>query len=156
MSKNIHIRKILASMQLALISLIIISGVIFMHKEVKSNGEIVMHNHPYDFTNDQPRPQESDDQIDFLNVVYNQNFVQSEFIVFEQPIRTVVHIYSYQVYTPVVTNRVVDHAFLRVPQILLKIKLVIAFILIIKTNAIRRAVANRIASCCNLLIISSK
>ncbi|MCS3553194.1 MULTISPECIES: hypothetical protein [unclassified Sphingobacterium] len=115
MSKNIHIRKILASMQLALISLIIISGVIFMHKEVKSNGEIVMHNHPYDFTNDQPRPQESDDQIDFLNVVYNQNFVQSEFIVFEQPIRTIVHIYSYQVYTPVVTNRVVDHAFLRGP-----------------------------------------
>lgn len=102
-------------MQLALISLIIISGVIFMHKEVKSNGEIVMHNHPYDFTNDQPRPQESDDEIDFLNVVYYQNFVQSEFIVFEEPILTIVHEYHYQVYTPIVTNRVVAHAFLRGP-----------------------------------------
>lgn len=102
-------------MQLALISLIIISGVIFMHKEVKSNGEIVMHNHPYDFTNDQPRQQESDDQIDFLNVVYHQNFVQSEFIVFEEPIRTIFHVYSYQVYTPVSYNRIVNHAFLRGP-----------------------------------------
>ncbi|GEM62593.1 hypothetical protein SF1_05750 [Sphingobacterium faecium NBRC 15299] len=115
MSYKINIRKILASMQLALISLIIISGVIFMHKEVKSNGEIVMHNHPYDFTDDQPRQQESDDQIDFLNVVYYQNFVQSEFIVFEDPIRTIFHVYSYQVYTPLFTNCVVDYAFLRGP-----------------------------------------
>ncbi|MEJ5089976.1 hypothetical protein [Sphingobacterium faecium] len=115
MSYKINIRKILASMQLALISLIIISGVIFMHKEVKSNGEIVMHNHPYDFTDDQPRQQESDDQIDFLNVVYYQNFVQSEFIVFEDPIRTIFHVYSYQVYTPLFTSCVVDHAFLRGP-----------------------------------------
>lgn len=105
-------------MHLALISLIIISGVIFMHKEVKSNGEIVMHNHPYDLTNDQPRQQESDDQIDFLNVVYHQNFVQSEFIVFEEPIRSVIHIYGYQSYTPIITNRVIDHAFLRGPPLL--------------------------------------
>ncbi|UIR56239.1 hypothetical protein LZQ00_00060 [Sphingobacterium sp. SRCM116780] len=118
MSYKVNIRNILASMQLALMSLIIISGVIFMHKEVKSNGEIVMHNHPYDFTSDQPRPQESDDQIDFLNVVYHQNFIQSEFILFEEPILTAFRVYSYQVYTAFFSNRIVDHAFLRGPPIL--------------------------------------
>lgn len=104
-------------MQLALMSLIIISGVIFMHKEVKSNGEIVMHNHPYDFTSDQPRPQESDDQIDFLNVVYHQNFVQTEFTIFEQPIRTEFEYDHFHEEKPVFATRSVDHYFLRGPPL---------------------------------------
>jgi len=37
-------RQLIAFCQLVLMSLIIISGVVFMHKEVKSTGEI--HAHP--------------------------------------------------------------------------------------------------------------
>lgn len=102
-------------MQLALMSLIIISGVIFMHKEVKSTGEIVMHNHPYDFTSDQPRPQETDDQIDFLNIVYHQHTVQNALIFFEEPICSSITIAYYHTFHPLFESRSVDHAFLRGP-----------------------------------------
>ncbi|MDF2475573.1 MAG: hypothetical protein K0S24_1056 [Sphingobacterium sp.] len=80
-----NLRQFIASFQLALMSLIIISGVIFMHKEVKSTGEIVMHTHPYDFTKKE-KPQETDDQIDYLNVIYQNTYVQTEFLVLELPL----------------------------------------------------------------------
>lgn len=63
---------------------IITSGVVFMHKEVTSTGEIVTHIHPYDFTQKgEPQHHHSDDEIQFLNVVFAGVFVASDFQAFE-------------------------------------------------------------------------
>ena len=63
---------------------IITSGVVFMHKEVTSTGEIVTHIHPYDFTKKvEPHHHHSDDEIQFLNVVFAGVFVANDLQVFE-------------------------------------------------------------------------
>ncbi|WP_240904861.1 hypothetical protein [Sphingobacterium sp. SGR-19] len=63
---------------------IITSGVVFMHKEVTSTGEIVTHIHPYDFTKKgEPHHHHSDDEIQFLNVVFAGVFVASDLQAFE-------------------------------------------------------------------------
>lgn len=63
---------------------IITSGVVFMHKEVTSTGEIVTHIHPYDFTKKgKPHHHDSDDEIHFLDVVFAGVFVASGLQVFE-------------------------------------------------------------------------
>jgi len=63
---------------------IITSGVVFMHKEVTSTGEIVTHIHPYDFTKKgKPHHHHSDDEIQFLNVVFAGVFVADDFPAFE-------------------------------------------------------------------------
>lgn len=63
---------------------IIISGVVFMHKEITSTGEMVTHVHPYDFTEKgEPHHHHSDDEIQFLNVVFAGVFVASDLQAFE-------------------------------------------------------------------------
>src|SRR5690606_36786844 len=63
---------------------IITSGVGFMHKEVTSKGEIVPHIHPYEFTQKgEPQHHHSDDEIQFLNVVFAGVFVASDLQAFE-------------------------------------------------------------------------
>jgi len=98
-------------------SLIILSGVIFMHKEVKSNGEIVMHTHPYDFTKKE-KPQETDDQIDYLNVIYQNNYVQTDFIVLELPIPKEIQTALYRAICPEVTTITNTPYYLRGPPCL--------------------------------------
>lgn len=63
---------------------IITSGVVFMHKEVTSTGEIVTHIHPYDFTKKgKTHHHHSDDEIHFLDVVFAGVFVADDQQVFE-------------------------------------------------------------------------
>jgi len=107
-------RQLVALCQLVLMSLIIISGVVFMHKEVKSSGEIVMHTHPYDFTKKQ-KPQETDDQIEYLNVIYHNTYVQTEFTVLELPIAHVVKQVSYNSFCPEAITTTIDYYHLRGP-----------------------------------------
>lgn len=109
-----NIRQFIASFQLVLMSLIIISGVVFMHKEVKSTGEIVMHTHPYDFTKKE-KPQETDDQIDYLNVIYQNTYVQTEFTVLELPVPREVPKTDYGTICPDVFGITIDHYYLRGP-----------------------------------------
>lgn len=109
-----NLRQSIASFQLALMSLIIISGVIFMHKEVKSTGEIVMHTHPYDFTKKE-KPQETDDQIDYLNVIYQNNYVQTEFLVLELPIPKEIQTTDYRSICPEVATATSSPYYLRGP-----------------------------------------
>lgn len=109
-----NLRQLIASFQLALMSLIIISGVIFMHKEVKSNGEIVMHTHPYDFTKKQ-KPQETDDQIDYLNVIYQNTYVQATFLVLELPIPREIQSTHYYSICPEIATTSIRSYYLRGP-----------------------------------------
>lgn len=63
---------------------IITSGIVFMHKEVTSTGEIVTHIHPYDFTKKgKPHHHHSDDEIQYLNVVYAGVFISTDLQAFE-------------------------------------------------------------------------
>lgn len=112
-----NFRHLIASFQLVLMSLIIISGVVFMHKEVKSTGEIVMHTHPYDFTKKE-KPQETDDQIDYLNVIYQNTYVQTEFTVLELPAPLEIQHTNYNTIYPEVPTATIDHAYLRGPPCL--------------------------------------
>lgn len=65
---------------------IIVSGVVFMHKEVTSTGEIVTHVHPYDFTNKhQKHHHKSDAEIQYLNIVFQGSFLETDFVQFEAP-----------------------------------------------------------------------
>jgi len=112
-----NLRQLIASFQLALMSLIILSGVIFMHKEVKSNGEIVMHTHPYDFTKKE-KPQETDDQIDYLNVIYQNSYVQTDFIVLELPVPKEIQLTDYCSICPEVTSTTSSPYYLRGPPCL--------------------------------------
>ena len=112
-----NLRQLIASFQLALMSLIILSGVIFMHKEVKSDGEIVMHTHPYDFTKKE-KPQETDDQIDYLNVIYQNNYVQTDFLVLELPVPKEIQTTLYRAICPEVTTITNNPYYLRGPPCL--------------------------------------
>lgn len=109
-----NLRQLIASVQLVLMSWIIISGVVFMHKEVKSTGEIVMHTHPYDFTKKE-KPQETDDQIDYLNVIYQNTYVQTEFTVLELPIPKEIQLTVYCSACPEVTTITNSPYYLRGP-----------------------------------------
>lgn len=72
---------------------IVISGVVFMHKEVTSTGEIVTHVHPYDFTKkNQQHHHQSDDEIQFLNIVFHGAFILGDIVVFEAPVLTAYYI----------------------------------------------------------------
>ena len=79
-------RRLIASLLTCWMSLIVISGIVFMHKEVTSKGEIFTHIHPYDFTKKQKHQHKSDAEIRFLDVLYQGTFIESDFITFETPL----------------------------------------------------------------------
>ena len=71
---------------------IVISGVIFMHKEVPSTGEIVTHVHPYDFTDSgQPHQHNSDAEIEFLNMLYQGTYLQADLLVWETALESPIY-----------------------------------------------------------------
>ncbi|TJY68523.1 hypothetical protein FAZ19_04515 [Sphingobacterium alkalisoli] len=79
-------RKLSASLLAGWMCIIVISGVVFMHKEVTSSGEIVTHIHPYDFTDKSPKKHhKSDGEIQYLNIVFQGSFISSDFVSFEIP-----------------------------------------------------------------------
>lgn len=90
-------RSFCASLLAMWMSLIVISGIIFMHKEVTSNGEIITHIHPYDFTKNKAKHHhKSDAEIRYLDVVFQGSFTAANFYVFEVPVRTYFEMDSYQ------------------------------------------------------------
>ncbi|HLS96747.1 hypothetical protein BC792_101112 [Sphingobacterium allocomposti] len=77
-------RSIIAYLLSAWMVVIIVSGVVFMHKEVTSTGEIITHVHPYDFTKKgKPDHHKSDAEIQYLNVVFAGAFVASDTLIYE-------------------------------------------------------------------------
>lgn len=95
---------------------IITSGVVFMHKEVTSTGEMVTHIHPYDFTQKgEPHHHHSDDEIQFLNVVFAGVFVASDLPVFELSITPIMLRIHYAELTESAPNKRLIHYDLRGP-----------------------------------------
>lgn len=80
-------RRLFASLLAGWMSIIVISGIIFMHKEVTSKGEIITHIHPYDFTKKKDKHgHKNDAEIQYLNVVYQATFLETTFAVYCAPI----------------------------------------------------------------------
>ncbi len=98
---------------------IVISGVVFMHKEITSTGEIITHVHPYDFTKKgEPHHHHSDDEIQYLNVVFAGAFIATDLLVFEMAITPLLLRIRYaDLVAQAVTNCVV-HYHLRGPPTL--------------------------------------
>lgn len=71
MSGKGNIRSFLALFQAGLLCLIMVSGMVFMHKHQTQDGRIVIHIHPYDLSADADKPHHnSDDEIHLLDVVF--------------------------------------------------------------------------------------
>jgi len=65
--------------------MIIISGIVFIHKEVTSTGEVIIHIHLYDFTQkNKKHHHKSDSEIQYLNVVFTGTYLATANFVFEQ------------------------------------------------------------------------
>ena len=111
-------RRLIASLLTCWMTLIVISGIVFMHKEVTSKGEIVTHIHPYDFTKKQKHHHKSDAEIRFLDVLYQGTFIESTFTTFETPVFTEFYTPFDIVYNRSIVNVTIFHSFLRGPPIL--------------------------------------
>lgn len=109
-------RSVFASLLAMWMTLIVISGIVFMHKEVTSNGEIITHIHPYDFTKKKSKHQhKSDAEIRYLDVVFQGSFTESTFYAFEAPIRLYFEIDTYQNYFISYQSYTTLHSFSRGP-----------------------------------------
>ena len=80
-------RQLLAHFLLVWMCGIITSGVVFMHKEVTSTGEIVTHIHPYNLGEKKHHQHHSDAEIRFLDIVYQGSYLNWSPFVFEAPIQ---------------------------------------------------------------------
>jgi hypothetical protein len=98
-------------------TLIVISGIVFMHKEVTSKGEIVTHIHPYDFTNKQKHHHKSDAEIHFLDILYQGTFIESDFVTFEDPIISEFPIQNETIYSSSLVAVAIFHNYLRGPPL---------------------------------------
>lgn len=79
-------RRLFASLLAVWMTMIVISGIVFMHKEVTSKGEIITHIHPYDFTDKTKKHHHKNDaEIHLLNVVFQGSFIQSDFTTYTEP-----------------------------------------------------------------------
>jgi hypothetical protein len=96
-------------------TLIVISGIVFMHKEVTSKGEIVTHIHPYDFTKKQKHHHKSDAEIHFLDILFQGTFIESDFITFEVPIISEFSLQDKTTYSSSLIAVTIFHAYLRGP-----------------------------------------
>ena len=109
-------RRLFASLMAMWMSLIVVSGIVFMHKEVTSKGEIVTHIHPYDFTKKGSKHHhKSDAEIQFLNVLHFGNFVQTDFIQYEEPVLQEFSIQNSYLYVAHYHATDILHSFLRGP-----------------------------------------
>lgn len=109
-------RSLYAALLAGWMCIIVISGVVFMHKEVTSTGEIVTHIHPYDFTKkSQKSHHKSDAEIQYLNIVFQGTFANADFPTFETPIFHEYQFTTFQEYF--LTNYSAEsyHNFLRGP-----------------------------------------
>lgn len=79
-------RRLFASLLAVWMSMIIISGIVFMHKEITSDGDIIIHVHPYDFTKKKSKHHKSDGEIRHLDVVFQGTFTEPDFLSLDFPI----------------------------------------------------------------------
>jgi hypothetical protein len=111
-------RRLIASLLACWMTLIVISGIVFMHKEMTSKGEIVTHIHPYDFTNKHKHQHKSDAEIHFLDILFQGTFIESDFITFEVPIISEFSLKNETSYSSILNAVTILHAYLRGPPTL--------------------------------------
>ncbi len=94
-------RQLVANLLLVWMCSIIVSGVVFMHKEVTSTGEIVTHIHPYNLGEKTHHHHHSDAEIRFLDIVFQGSYLDWSPFTYEVPIQTEFTIveFGYQTYT---------------------------------------------------------
>lgn len=116
MHNIIKYRQLIASILTVWTGVIIISGVVFMHKEVTSDGHIVTHIHPYDFINkNNEHHHHSDDEIQFLNIVFQGSYIQSDVTAYESPFRNAFFNIPHKVYVVRHFERMPSRYYLRGP-----------------------------------------
>ena len=86
MHRLISYRQVVANFLLVWMIGIIVSGVVFMHKEVTSTGKIVTHIHPYNLGEKKHHQHHSDAEIRYLDIVYQGSYLNWSSVVFEAPI----------------------------------------------------------------------
>lgn len=91
-------RKLFASLLAVWMGLIVFSGIVFMHKEVTSDGEIITHIHPYDFTKKNKSHHKSDAEIRYLDVVFYGSFTKPIFYNIQSPIAQELEVNSHSSY----------------------------------------------------------
>lgn len=112
-------RRFIASLLAIWMGVIIVSGIVFIHKEVTSSGEIVTHVHPYDlFSKTKKHHHKSDAEIHYLDVVFHGSFVDAEFFVYEAPVRVEYNIGYCTTYTESQHYDFTHHYYLRGPPFL--------------------------------------
>lgn len=112
-------RRLFASLLALWMSLIVISGIVFMHKEVTSNGEIITHIHPYDFTKKKDKSHHKNDaEIRYLDVVFQGSFLEPQFYNLDISVPTEFEINSYFCYFQTYLFETIIHSFTRGPPAL--------------------------------------
>ncbi len=78
-------RILIAYVQVVLLIGIIGSGTLFMHKHTTSSGQIIVHTHPYNLKTDPDgtKHKHTDNEIHFLDVVFNGSYLQTDGLVFD-------------------------------------------------------------------------
>ncbi len=89
MTHSLTYRTWIARFLLVWMCVIVISGVVFMHKEVTSTGEIVTHIHPYNLGEKKHHHHHSDAEIRYLDIVFQGSYLNWEPLVYSLPIPTV-------------------------------------------------------------------
>lgn len=97
---------------------IIVSGVVFMHKEVTSTGEIVTHIHPYDFTKKGKPHHKSDAEIEFLSVIFVATFTGPDLFVYDLQLSPTLLCTIYPSLTEGFTSKITTLEPLRGPPII--------------------------------------
>lgn len=111
-------RRLFASLLAMWMSVIVISGIVFMHKEVTSDGQIITHVHPYDFTKKKSKHHKSDAEIRYLDVVFQGTFTAPLFTCIDYPIRQEFEVIAYFNYFEPYHFEEVYHSFSRGPPAL--------------------------------------
>lgn len=105
MHKPTTYRLALARFLLLWMCSIIISGVVFMHKEVTATGEIVTHIHPYNLGEKKHHQHHSDAEIRYLDILYQGSYMEWTPFVYSSPIQEVLFELSYGFTTSQQLNR---------------------------------------------------
>lgn len=81
-------RVLIAYIQTVLLVSIVGSGMLFMHKHTTSSGQIVIHVHPYNLKTDPDgtKHKHSENEIHFLDVVFNGSYIQTKSFAFDATI----------------------------------------------------------------------
>ncbi|MGJ1203994.1 hypothetical protein [Sphingobacterium lactis] len=97
--KLLTYRQLVANFLLVWMLAIITSGVVFMHKEVTSTGEIVTHIHPYNLGEKNHHKHHSDAEIRILDIVYQGTYLNWSPVTFQAAIQPEFAIMEFQVST---------------------------------------------------------